>query len=141
MPYTLRPYQEEMVAAAMAAIPRDNFVLIQAATGAGKTIFFAELIKRLLAEWPSLRIGVLAHRAILIDQTRDKMMGVWPESPIGVACSSTGIQVETDQPVVIGSVQTLVRRMDETPPFDIVVIDEAHRIPPRNHNSQYLKWL
>ena len=141
MPYTLRPYQEEMVAAAMAAIPRDNFVLIQAATGAGKTIFFAELIRRLLAEWPSLRIGVLAHRAILIDQTRDKMMGVWPEAPIGVACSSTGIQVETDQPVVIGSVQTLVRRMDETPPFDIVVIDEAHRIPPRNHNSQYRKWL
>ena len=139
--YQLRDYQEEMVAAAMAAIPTDSFILIQAATGAGKTIFFAELIKRLLTEWPQLRIGVVAHRSLLVEQAKDKLLKVWPEAPVGVACSSTGMPVDTDMPVVIGSVQTLARRMMTTAPFDVVFIDEAHRVPPRSHNSQYKDWL
>ena len=123
MDYTLRGYQEDMVAATIAAIPCDRFILLQAATGAGKTIFFSELIRRLLEQWPQLRIGVLAHRSILIEQAMDKLRSVWPQAPIGVACASTGQQVNTEQPVVIGSVQTLVRRVETTAPFDIIIID------------------
>ena len=111
------------------------------ATGAGKTIIFCKLIKELLSHWPQIRIGILAHRRELIGQAHAKLLEEWPEAPIGIACASTGMRVDTDCPVVIGSVQTLVRRVEETAPFDLIIVDEAHRIPPVNKKSQYQSWL
>ena len=137
----LRPYQEAAIDAIMAAMPSDDAILVQAATGAGKTIVFCSLIKRLLAEWPGLRIGVLAHRRELITQARDKMLSVWPDAPIGIACASVETHIETDLPVTIGSIQTLINRVNVTSPFDLIIVDEAHKIPPINVKSQYSKWL
>ena len=79
----LRPYQREVVERVHQAFDlREGFVLIQAATGAGKTIVFCQLIRELLEETPYLRIGVLAHRRELVAQARDKMLSVWPEAPL-----------------------------------------------------------
>ncbi|MGD9216517.1 MAG: helicase-related protein [Desulfobacteraceae bacterium] len=107
----------------------------------GKTIIFCKLIETLLSQWPHLRIGILAHRRELITQARDKLLKVWPQAPVGVACASTGMAINTDKPVVIGSVQTLMRRVETTAPFDLVIVDESHRLPPINKKSQYQQWL
>ena len=136
-----RPYQSDCLDAIIQAIPDQKHILIMAATGAGKTIVFCLLIKRLLTEWPHIKIGILAHRRELIMQAQDKLLKTWPEAPIGIACSSTGEVVDLDKPVVIGSVQTLSRRVEETSPFDLIIVDEAHRIPPINKKSQYQQWL
>ena len=141
MTISLRPYQEECIEAIVRAIPHDRHILIQAATGAGKTIVFCELIRRLLADWPHIRIGILAHRRELITQAHTKLLKVWPEAPIGIACASLGGPVDTDRPVVIGSIQTLINRAATTAAFDLIIVDEAHRIPPINHASQYSEWL
>lgn len=127
---TLRPYQDEALAATMAALERGPRALIQAATGAGKTILFAELIRRWSLAWPELSIGVLAHRRELVAQARDKLLKVWPEgiSRLGVACAGLG-KVETGRQVVIGSIQTLGRRA-MAKPINLLIIDEAHRVPP-----------
>lgn len=138
---TLRPYQEAAIDTIMAAMPTDQTILVQAATGGGKTIIFSELIKRLLNQWPNIRIGILAHRRELITQAKDKLLKVWPDAPIGIACASVSNEIETSTPVVIGSVQTLARRTGTTEPFDIVIIDEAHRLPPMNIRSQYSEWI
>ena len=66
---------------------------------------------------------------------------MWPEAPIGIACASTGVVVDTEKPVVIGSVQTLANRINTTAPFDLIIVDEAHRIPPLNKKSQYRTWI
>ena len=126
---------------AMSSLKQDKYVILQAATGSGKTIFFATLIKRLLNDWPTLRIAVLAHRRELIRQAQDKLLSVWPEAPIGIACASTGKKTNTELPVTIGSIQTLSRRAEETAPFDLIIIDEVHRLPPKNIQSQYGDWL
>lgn len=139
--FVLRPYQEDCLDAIVGAIPADQNILVQAATGAGKTIVFCALIQRLLAKWPQIRIGILAHRRELIFQAQDKLLQTWPEAPIGIACASTGERVDTDRPVVIGSIQTLARRVKTTAPFDLIIVDEAHRIPPINQKSQYQAWL
>jgi DNA repair protein RadD len=123
------------------AIPNKIAILIQAATGAGKTIIFCKLIEMLLTRWPQIRIGILAHRRELISQAYSKLINVWPAAPIGIACASTGMRVDTDRPVVIGSVQTLARRVEETAAFDLIIVDEAHRIPPINKESLYQSWL
>jgi DNA repair protein RadD len=138
---TLRPYQEDALQTIMGCIPQQKTILMQAATGAGKTIIFCELIKRLLSSWPNIRIGILAHRRELITQAWDKLITVWPEAPIGIACASVSNQIETEPNVIIGSVQTLVRRTEETAPFDLIIVDEAHRIPAINQKSQYSQWL
>ena len=136
----LRPYQEEAIDRIMEAIPTDQFILVQGATGMGKTIVFSELIRRLLSQWPNIRIGILAHRRELITQAQDKLLKVWPDAPISIACASLG-EIDTEQPVVIGSIQTLSRRTETTAPFDLVIVDEAHKIPPMNINSQYKSWI
>jgi len=141
MDYTLRPYQEECLNAIWGALPIDKHILVQGATGMGKTICFSELIKRLLSEWPYIKIAILAHRRELITQAKDKLVGVWPLAPIGVACASVSNKVEHNEPVTIGSIQTLINRVEIQQPFDIIIIDEAHRLQPINHESQYTKWL
>lgn len=137
----LRQYQEAAIDSIMAAMPTDRAILVQAATGAGKTLIFCELIRRLLAQWPYIRIGILAHRRELITQAQDKLLKVWPDAPIGIACASVSSSIDTEKPVMIGSVQTLVRRVTTTSPFDLVIIDEAHRLPAMNIKSQYSDWL
>jgi DNA repair protein RadD len=141
MDYTLRPYQEEVLKVIWDAIPTDQFILVQAATGAGKTLIFSELIKRLLTQWPNLRIGILAHRRELITQAQDKLLKTWPVAPIGIACASISNDIDTDKSIVIGSIQTLSRRTGTTVPFDLVVVDEAHKIPGMNIKSQYKTWI
>jgi DNA repair protein RadD len=141
MAFALRPYQQDCLDTIIKAIPLQKHILVQAATGAGKTIIFCKLIETLLTDWPQIRIGILAHRRELITQAQDKLLKVWPAAPIGVACASTGLAVDTDKPVVIGSVQTLMGRIEYTAPFDLVIIDEVHRVPPINKKSQYQQWL
>jgi DNA repair protein RadD len=95
-----------------------------------------------LDKYPQKRIAVIAHRQELITQARDKLLNVWPEATrhIGLACAGVG-QVDVNKPVVIGSVQTLDRR--ELSPFDFLIVDECHHIPPLEDGSQYhniIKW-
>lgn len=42
---TLRPYQKEAFSTLLQALRQDRFVLLQAATGAGKTILFIFLLQ------------------------------------------------------------------------------------------------
>lgn len=137
----LRDYQKECLATIWGALPTEETILIQAATGAGKTIIFCSLVQKLLAKWPNIRTGILAHRRELITQARDKMLSVWPEAHIGLACASTGDKISTDAPITIASIQTMANRAHETAPFQVIIVDEAHRIPPINRKNQYSKWI
>lgn len=119
---------------------RKGFVLIQAATGAGKTIIFCSLIKELLENTPFLRIAVVAHRRELAAQARDKLNGVWPEAPIGLACSSLDKKSDLNHAVTIGTIQTLARQSKFTP-FHVVIIDEVHRLPTKEVDSQFGQFL
>lgn len=134
----LRPYQRECLDATLAAMRNKPDVLIQAATGAGKTIFFSALIRHCMEHY-KMRIGVLAHREQLIRQAQDKLVRVWPEGmgDIGLACASVSSNVELERPVVIGSPQTLAHRLDAMPPLQMLIVDECHRMPPKNAKSQY----
>jgi len=139
----LRDYQQECLSVIWKALPKEETILIQAATGAGKTIIFCELNKQILSKWPAIRIGILAHRRELISQAKDKMLRVWPDagSKIGIACGTIQKHVDVRRPITIGTIQTLSNKIENTKPFDIIIIDEAHRIPPMNDDNQYAKWI
>lgn len=138
MAYELRPYQQDALNSILEDVRESQCVLLQAGCGAGKTIITAALIKHCMEKY-KMRIGFLAHREQLIRQTKDKLLKVWPEGEqaIGIACSSVSSEVELERPVIIGSPQTLARRLDEMPPLQMLIVDECHRLPPANVQSQY----
>lgn len=119
---TLRPYQVEAADAVMAAKARGvTRPLVGLPTGTGKTIVFADLIRR-----RGGRALVLAHRDELITQAVDKIRMVWPTARPGIVKAERD---ETDALVVVASVQTVSRRARLArlaPTFGTVVVDEAH---------------
>ena len=129
---TLRDYQQEAVEACeLAAAAGQNRALVPMPTGTGKTVCFAELIRR-----RGGRALVLAHRDELLAQAESKLIdaGIPPKS-IGRVQAGRD---EVDAKVVVASVQTLARanrrhRLVEAfataGPFRTVVIDEAHHSP------------
>lgn len=138
---SLRPYQSLAINKITDGMKTDRYVLAQAATGAGKTIIFASLIRYFMENY-SMRIAIMAHREILVRQAFDKLMKVWPEGrdQVGIACASVG-SVDLGRPVIIGSPQTLARRLNMIPEIHLVIIDECHRVPGPETKSQYRNFL
>ena len=141
---TLRDYQEEMLQAVLAGIKSRKDVLIQAATGAGKTIFFSALIRHCMERY-NMRICVLVHRETLARQAYDKLVRVWPKGreKIGMACKSACSKVDLEKPVIIASRQTVSRtkRLEKLPTIHMLIVDEAHNIPSQNVKSDYRKII
>lgn len=124
---SLRPYQQEALDAIIANEANGiNRQLVVLPTGAGKTILFSHLP---ILRKDSLPMLVLAHRAELLEQARNKIMA-----------SNPNLVVEIEQAerkaghvdVVVASVATLGRnntpRIEAYPKdyFKTIVIDEAH---------------
>jgi DNA repair protein RadD len=104
--------------------------MLQAPTGAGKTLLAAHIIQRALAK--EKRVAFLVPALNLIDQTvrAFEAEGI---SAIGVM---QGDHPRTNRvhPVQVCTVQTLARR--KRPEVDLVIVDEAHVL----HKS-LLKWM
>ena len=118
---TLRPYQRDCVSAVNEGWKDFTKQLLVVPTGGGKTIIFAKLAKHVLPK----RTLILAHRDELVRQAVDKIdqaTGMW-------ATVEKGKQhANRDAAIVVGSVQTMVNRLDEwdRDHFSLIVADEAH---------------
>jgi superfamily II DNA or RNA helicase len=130
---TLRPYQIDNVAALDALAPGDR-VLSIGPTGAGKTIIFAELIKRQVARYK--RALVIAHRREIIAQTSRKLF----ENGVRHGIIQPGFDPRPMESVQVASIQTLHVRAIRSdamrlPPADLVIIDEAHHSPANTYSE------
>ena len=126
---TLRPYQKDCLDSIDKAIRagRSRF-LCHLATGGGKTVIFAELIRKTGAS--SL---VLAHRSELLQQAQSKLKAVGVAAQIEQGPN----QATDDCLVVVASVQSLQNRLGNFDPrrFRLIIIDECHHAPA----DSYLK--
>ena len=121
--FALRPYQCEAVEAAIRGFNEFRRQLIVCPTGGGKTLLFAKIAEH----YQPGRTLVLAHREELLEQARDKILratGIVAEIEAGERTASL------DAPVVVASVQTLMRehrrRRFAPDHFALIVVDEAH---------------
>ena len=129
----LRDYQEAAADGVFRAFDEHTSALAVLPTGLGKTVLFAEIIRRMHER--GARAMVLAHREELITQAADKIKRV------------TGLEAQIEMgeyhvqswwgdlpPVIVSTVQTQCAggdgagRMSKFDPqeFGLVVIDEAH---------------
>lgn len=128
----MRPYQDESVRRIEAEWQTNRSTLLVLPTGAGKTVTFAEVIRRAFPR----RALVLAHRRELVYQARDKIAAItsWRvdiemgDSRADMGCMFGGPRV------VVSTIQTQssggdgAGRMTRFDPrlFGVVVVDEGH---------------
>ena len=115
----LRPYQQLTIDRVIACIKQGiKSIIIQAGTGAGKTIIASRIIKG--ADAKGSRVLFLAHRTELITQCSEKLHDLGIHHGI----IKPGFQPNISAKVHIASIGTLVNRSFPAP--DIIIIDEAH---------------
>ncbi|MBA8886099.1 DNA repair protein RadD [Dokdonella fugitiva] len=99
-------------------------------TGAGKTLVMAELIRGGMEQWPALRVAVLAHTQELVAQNEDKLRRHWPDAPTGIYSAALKRR-DRFEPVIFAGIQSVADKAMQLGSFDLILVDEAHRIPLR----------
>lgn len=118
--FTLRPYQMTAVESLRDAYRHGSLApLLVLPTGGGKTQCFSYIARETAAK--SKRVLILAHRRELIRQASRKLH----EAGVPHGIIAPGFTPTRDL-VQVASVQTLGRRLDSLPAFDLLILDEAH---------------
>jgi DNA repair protein RadD len=95
-------------------------------TGAGKSLIAADAARR--AHAAEKRTLIVAPTRELVRQDADAVEFVTGKAIVPtLACAGLG-EVNVTGEVVIGTPQTLVRRLDDIGRIDVLIVDEAHRL-------------
>lgn len=126
----LRDYQQECVSKCMEAISEGRMRIgVSLATGGGKTVIFSNLLARFLetSQKKSPTSLILVHRRELAIQAAATIHHFIPELDVQMEMGKMKANLE-EADVVIGSVLSMVRRLEAYPPdsIDMIIIDEAH---------------
>lgn len=130
----LRPYQRHAVRSVFDYFEQGGtgHPLIVMPTGTGKSIVIAELIRYVLHEWPGSRVLMVTHVKELIQQNLDKLLKIWPDAPVGVYSAGLNCRT-TDAPILYCGIQSVWNKAKALAsyerPVELVLIDEAHRVP------------
>jgi len=116
---TLRPYQECAVSDIRGAMARNRRVLFCLPTGGGKTVIFSYLTWQVSTR--GKRVILLAHRREIVRQISQSLTRQGVEH--GLILPGKPV---TNQPVAVGMVQTLAKRLEQVVEPDMLVCDEAH---------------
>lgn len=132
----LRPYQRECSDAVIDGWGGGHFrrVLITLPCGAGKTVIFCDIIRRLRELVNLQHVMILAHRIELLEQAREKVRRAMPEARVAIECGDRYARRDTE--IVVASVQTLNRpdcRRLWGHKFDLIIVDEAHHVVSAGH--------
>jgi superfamily II DNA or RNA helicase len=116
----LRDYQLTLVERAhVAHMFAYHAPMIVLSTGGGKTVVFSQVTLDAIAMGQV--VWIIAHRQELIAQASRTLTGFGIKHGIIRA----GEPQQLHLPVQVGSVQTVVRRLDKLPPPDLIIVDEC----------------
>ena len=137
--FTMRHYQEAAIEAAMKWLWEDGQPsgIIQLATGLGKTPMAGEFIRRSIQAGRVQRALFLAHRDELITQA----CRCFERSGLSHGREQGSFRADSLFPaqVVVSTVQTLSRRMEQWPKdeFQLIITDEMHRSAGGTYQANY----
>lgn len=113
---TLREYQE----AAVAAVLKHSFGVLEAGTGSGKTVMALKIIAE--RQQPAL---IIVHNKELLQQWRERIAQF-----LGIEAGMAGDGKLAVAPVTVAIVNTARRHLDTLPEqFGHIIVDECHRVP------------
>lgn len=99
-----------------------NKILIEAPTGAGKTVIASQMLS--ICSQRNMRAAFMMHRRELVKQSSNTLN----KFGINHGIISSGFPEEYNKPVQVCSIQTLARRTDKVKPFQLIIWDEAHHV-------------
>lgn len=130
-----RSYQETVIQDSLARFNAGhNRLLIEMATGLGKTYTVAHLLKQILQQGKVKRVLFLAHQIEILLQSVTAFKNVFGIGAYSFsACFGGADPEQTD--FVFGSFDTLFSNIAtlEKETFDVIVVDEAHHTPARTY--------
>ena len=127
--YTLRPYQSDAVEAVYQHLrEKDTNPCVVIPTAGGKSLCIAQVAKDAVTKWNG-RVMILAHVKELVEQNAGKLKSICPDLPVGVYSAGLDSR-DTQQPVVVAGIQSVYNTIEAFKPFDLVMIDEVHMVPP-----------
>jgi superfamily II DNA or RNA helicase len=136
-----RPYQAEAVRSVIDYwCEGGGNPLVSMATGTGKSVVIAQLVKELESLNPGIRIVMLVHSRELVAQNAAALLRYHPTAHIGI--NSAGLnRRDTRQPILFASIQSVFRHnADSIGRRDVILIDEAH-LTPRKGDGMYRTFL
>lgn len=126
-----RKYQETVIQDSLARFNEGKSrLLIEMATGLGKTYTVAHLVKQILQQGKAKRVLFLAHQVEILLQSVTAFKNVLGIGTYSFSACFGGADPEhTD--FVFGSFDTLFSKIAtlEKETFDVVIVDEAHHTP------------
>ncbi len=135
----LRPYLADGVEAVWDHIAHhDTNPLVVLPTGSGKTPLIAQLCADAVQQWEG-RVVVLSHVKELVSQTVEKLQHFVPNLPIGVFAAGLGRR-ELGHAITVASIHSIYDRAFDLGPVNLVIVDEAHLIPP-DGEGMYRRFL
>ena len=127
--YDLRPYQSDAVKAVYDHLrDKDTSPCVVIPTAGGKSLCIAEVAKDAVVKWHG-RVLILAHVKELVEQNAGKIKAIQPDLPVGIYSAGLDCR-DIEQPVIVAGIQSIYNKADIFKPFDLVMIDECHLIPP-----------
>lgn len=108
--------------------------LVAMPTGTGKSIVIGDFIKKIYSVYPTQRLMMLTHVKELIEQNFDKLMRLWPTAPAGIYSAGVG-RKDTHAKITFAGIQSVVNRADLFGHIDLIIIDEAHLVSPKDDTS------
>ncbi len=136
---TLRPYQQLAIDAVYDYLRRkDGNPCLVAPTGSGKSMLMATICRDAVEKWNG-RVLVLAHVRELLEQTANTIRRIAPELPVGVYSAGLNSR-DTTEPVIVAGIQSVYKRACELDRFDLILVDEAHTLPPEGE-GMYQSFL
>ena len=128
---TLRNYQQEAVNAVYDHLrTQDDNPCVVIPTAGGKTPVMATICRDAVTHW-SGRVLVLAHVKELLEQAVDKLYTMAPDLWNQIGVYSAGLKSrDTEHSIIVAGIQSVYKRACELGPFDLILIDEVHMLPP-----------
>ena len=124
----LRPYQREAVDSALVQLQRGHHPVLQLATGTGKSLIIAELAERYRRA--GQQVWALTHVQQLVAQNAERYRAYAGREP-SIVCAGLN-RKDTEGGVTFGTIQSVTGMLPELEAPDLIIIDEAHRVP---HNE------
>lgn len=116
----LRDYQVDMINRVRESLRGNQRVILQAPTGAGKTVVAAYMMRE--ARERGISTFFVVHQNELLKQTSRSL---W-ENKIDHGLIASG-RMKTPHPIQLASIMTLKNRLDQYDPPGLIIIDESHR--------------
>jgi DNA repair protein RadD len=133
--YKLRDYQIDAVNVAVAALHKETkpFV-IQAATGAGKSLIIAEICHQI-----NEPILILQPSKEILEQNYQKLLSYDQEIDAGIYSASKGRK--EIRKFTFATIGSIYKKPDQFMHFKYVLIDECHGVDPKNLNGMLTSFL